>query len=142
MPDPKWNGLWPISSEKGMRVATLIERGIRPFRYTYDFGDDWQHQIVIEAVEAAEPAIEYPRFLSGARRAPPEDVGGVWGYEEFVQAITHPRHREHKAMLEWQGGPYDPEGIDEAGIVAALGKLARRRTLGRAAYLKSVGRQN
>ena len=67
---------------------------------------------------------------------------GVPDYEEVVQAITRPRHREHMAMLTWRNGPYDPDGIGEVEIVAALGKLARRRTLGRAAYLKSVGRQN
>ncbi|WP_245517709.1 plasmid pRiA4b ORF-3 family protein [Methylorubrum sp. Q1] len=139
-PDPEWDGLRPLRSEKAIYLATLIERGIERFGYTYDFGDDWRHEIAIEALEAADPAKEYPRFLSGARRAPPEDVGGVPGYEEFVRAMTHPRHREHKAMLTWHGGPYDPEDIGEAEIVAALGKQARRRTLGRAAYLKSVDR--
>lgn len=142
VPDPEWDGLWPIRPEKGMRFAALIERGVRRFGYTYDFGDDWRHEIVVEAVEAADPALEYPRLVAGARRAPPEDVGGVPGYEEFVRAITRPRHREHKAVLEWHGGPYDPDNMEEAEITAALGKLARRRTLGRAAYLKSAGRQH
>ncbi|WP_458437717.1 plasmid pRiA4b ORF-3 family protein [Methylorubrum extorquens] len=139
VPDPEWDSLRPIRSEKGVRLATLIERAVASFTYTYDFGDDWQHRIEVEAVEAGDPAVEYPRFVTGERRAPPEDVGGVPGYEEFVRAVTHPRHREHKAMLTWHGGPYDPEDIGEAEIVAALGKQARRRTLGRAAYLKSVG---
>lgn len=142
VPDPEWDSIDPIRSEKTTRLATLIERGIRRFSYTYDFGDDWQHEIVVEAVAASNPAAEYPRFVAGAQRAPPEDVGGVPGYEEFVRVITRPRHRKHKAMLTWHGGPYDPEDIGEAKIVGALGKLARRRTLGRAAYLKSVGRQN
>ncbi|CAO4194114.1 plasmid pRiA4b ORF-3 family protein [Methylorubrum extorquens] len=140
VPDPEWDSLRPIRSEKGVRLATLIERAAASFTYTYDFGDDWQHRIEVEAVEAGDPAVEYLRFVTGERRAPPEDVGGVPGYEEFVRAVTHPRHREHKAMLTWHGGPYDPEDIGEAEIVAALGKQARRRTLGRAAYLKSVGR--
>lgn len=142
VPDPEWDSVRPIRSEKAMRLAKLIERRIERLGYTYDFGDDWRHEIAVEAVGAGDPTAEYPRFLSGARRAPPEDVGGVPGYKEFVRAITRPRHREHKAMLTWHGGPYDPDDIGEAEIVAALGKLARRRTLGRAAYLKSVGRQN
>jgi hypothetical protein len=139
VPDPEWHGLHPLRSEKATRLAALIERGITCFGYTYDFGDDWRHQVEIKAIAMADPELEYRRFLEGARRAPPEDVGGVPGYEEFVQAISHPRHREHKAMLEWYGRPYDPDEIGEAKIVDALGKLARRRTLGRAAYLKSVG---
>ena len=141
VPDPEWDSVRPIRSEKGMRPAALIERGVERFGYTYDFGDNWRHKIAVEAVGAADPATEYPRFLSGAQCTPPEDVGGVPGYEEFVKAITTPRHREHKAMLTWHGGPFDPDDISEAEIVAALGKLARRRTLGRAAYLKSVQRQ-
>lgn len=74
--------------------------------------------------------------------APDVRQGGVPGYEEFVRAITRTRHREHKAMLAWHGGPCNPDDMGEAEIVAALGKLARRRTLGRAAYLQSAGRQN
>lgn len=85
--------------------------------------------------EPADPAIEYPRFVAGERRAPPEDVGGVPGYEEFVRAVTRPRHREYAAMVRGYGSPYDPVDIGRDEIVAALAKLARRRTLGRAAYL-------
>ena len=140
VPDPEGDSLRPIHSEKGMRLAALIARGVERFDYTYDFGDDWRHEIAVEAVGVEEPGAEYPRLLAGARRVPPEDVGGVPGYEEFVRAVTRPRHREHKAMLTWHGGPYDPDDIGEAEIVAALGKQARRRTLGRVAYLKSVGR--
>lgn len=77
--------------------------------------------------------------MAGVRRAPPEDVGGVDGYADFVRAITRPRHQDHAPMLAWYGGPYDPDDIGEAEIRAALAKLARRRTLGRAACLKSVG---
>lgn len=142
VPDPEWDSVRPIRSEKTMRLAILVARGIKRFGYTYDLGDDWRHEVVVEPVGAADPAAAYPRFVAGSRRAPPEDVGGVPGYEEFVQAITRPRHREHKAMLTWHGGPYDPDDIAEAEIAAALGKLARRRKLGRAAYLKSVGRRS
>ncbi len=49
-----------------MRLATLIERGIRSFGYTYDFGGDWRNKVAVETIEAADPAVEYPHFLSGA----------------------------------------------------------------------------
>ncbi len=142
VPDPEWNSIELIRSEKALRLATLIGRGIERFGYTYDFGDDWRLEVVVEDVEAADPAAAYPRCLSGVRRAPPEDVGGVPGYEEFVRAMTWPRGREHQAMLTWHGGHYDPDVLSGAEIVAALGKLARRRTLGRAAHIKTVGRVN
>jgi hypothetical protein len=66
-------------------------------------------------------------------------VGGVDGFHEFLKAATRPRHREHKEVLTWYGGPYDPEDVGQADIEARICKLARRRLLGRAAYLKSQG---
>lgn len=64
VPDPEWNSIDPVRSEKSMRLATLIERGIRRFGYIYDFGDDWRHEVVVEAVEAADSAADYPRLLA------------------------------------------------------------------------------
>ena len=58
------------------KLGALIERGVDQFSYTYDFVDNWQRSITIETVAAADPTIDYPRFIEGARRAPPEDVGG------------------------------------------------------------------
>ncbi|MFP1646816.1 plasmid pRiA4b ORF-3 family protein, partial [Pontitalea aquivivens] len=73
-----------VYKEKGMRLATLIERDLRDFLYVYDFGDNWRHRITIGDVRQGEPGAEYPRFVAGARRAPPEDVGGITGFEEFL----------------------------------------------------------
>ncbi|MFK5599949.1 hypothetical protein ACFZ8E_23575 [Methylobacterium sp. HMF5984] len=86
------------------------------------------------------PDVAYPRFLDGARRAPPEDVGGTMGFEEFLEAVTKPRHRERKRMLDWYGGPFDPEVLDRETIEAGMTKLARRRAIGQAAFAKSRGR--
>ena len=80
--------------------------------YTYDFGDDWKHLVRLEAIELAEPEIEYPRCLAGERACPPEDVGGVGGYEDFLHAIKDPEHSAHEGMLEWIGGSFDPEKFD------------------------------
>ena len=75
--------------------------------------------------------------MDGARRCPPEDVGGVIGYDEFLEAVRKPRHPEHRRMLEWYGGPYDPDDIDPALIRRRIGLLANRRAAGQAAYAKS-----
>ena len=64
VPDHEWDGLRPIRSEKATRLTALIERGFTSFVYTYDFGDDWRHQIAVEAIEVADPAVEYPRFVA------------------------------------------------------------------------------
>jgi hypothetical protein len=84
-------------------------------RYVYDFGDDWVHRVVVEKVVRADPNVAYPCCIGGRRACPPEDCGGVWGYQEFLAAISDPHHPEHESMLEWAGGEFDPEAFDPAG---------------------------
>ncbi|MFK5599789.1 plasmid pRiA4b ORF-3 family protein [Methylobacterium sp. HMF5984] len=139
IPDPEWPD-GNTRSAKTTKLGALVDRGTTAFAYTYDFGDNWQHTIAVELVGLADPAVAYPRFLDGARRAPPEDVGGMMGFEEFLEAVTKPRHRERKRMLEWYGGPFDPEVLDRETIEAGMTKLARRRAIGQAAFAKSRGR--
>jgi hypothetical protein len=88
-----------------------------PVLYAYDFGDDWQHVLVHEGMEQAQPSLKYPRCLAGARRCPPEDCGGVHGYVEFLEIIANPRHPEHASMMEWSGGDYDPAAFNPADVV-------------------------
>lgn len=85
--------------------------------YAYDFGDDWEHVLVHEGMESAEPSLRYPRCVSGARRCPPEDCGGVHGFTEFLEAIADADHREHASMIRWSGGAYDPSAFDPETIV-------------------------
>jgi hypothetical protein len=72
-------------------------------RYTYDFGDDWEHDITVEDVRAAEPGTAYPRCTAGRRACPPEDCGGVWGYQVLLEILADPGHPEHGERLEWLG---------------------------------------
>lgn len=124
----------PTRDAGNLRLAKLTERGVTAFTYTYDFGDDWRHSILIEEVLPADPALDYPRFVDGARRAPPEDVGGLPGFEEFLKAMTKPRHPERKSVLQWYGRPFDPEDISPDEIHARMAKLAKRRVSGKAAH--------
>lgn len=136
IPDPEWTGR-ETRSAKTTKLGALVDRGTSTFTYTYDFGDNWQHTVIVEEVGPADPEVAYPRFLDGARRAPPEDVGGTMGFEEFLEAVTKPRHPERKRMLEWYGGPFDPDVLDRETIETGMTKLARRRSIGQAAYAKS-----
>ena len=86
-----------VYQAKSLHLKTLVGRGIERFLYVYDFGDDWRHDVIIEAVRDGEPDIDYPAFVDGARRAPPEDVGGTSGFMDFVEAILIPTHEE----LSW-----------------------------------------
>ena len=71
--------------------------------YTYDFGDDWKHTVVLEDREPLNPGLSYPILVGGARACPPEDVGGAYGYQLFLEAIQDQNHPEHQDMLEWVG---------------------------------------
>jgi SOS-response transcriptional repressor LexA len=100
---------------RGVRVSDLVSErgaGLR-MGYEYDFGDGWQHEIVLEEVTQSEPGSRYPRCIDGERACPPEDVGGVYGFAEYVEAITNPGHSEHDEFLEWRG-PFDPARFDAA----------------------------
>ncbi|MFI6086176.1 plasmid pRiA4b ORF-3 family protein [Streptomyces sp. NPDC051217] len=92
--------------------------------YTYDFGDDWEHDILVEAVTDAEPGIAYPRCLTGRRACPPEDCGGMWGYEYLVEILADPGHEEHDERLEWLGldtaDQFDPAVFDLTEVNSAL----------------------
>lgn len=136
MPDP----MWPesgMAAAKNVKLAALIDRGVQELVYTYDIGDDWRHTITVETVGPAEPDVKYPRFVAGERRCPPEDVGGLPGYEMFLDAMADPAHAEHERLRDWYGGPYNPDDIDERFTRRAVAAIAIRRRAGKLAYEKS-----
>ncbi|WP_446737773.1 plasmid pRiA4b ORF-3 family protein [Rhodoblastus sp. 17X3] len=117
-----------------------MDAGVAKFTYTYDFGDDWRHTILVEAVGPADPALDYPCFIDGANRAPPEDVGGEPGFDHFLGVMADPNHPEHAEACEWNGDVFNPNDISEGEIIVRVGKLAKRRALGKAAYARSKGK--
>lgn len=139
-PDPDWGD--DMRDARYIRLGAILARGETRFTYTYDFGDDWRHSVVVEEVVAADPMVDYPRFVDGARRAPPEDVGGLPGFEEFLEAIADPEHREYDSVMTWYGRPFDPTDIGLDVITARLAKLACRRAVGKAGFEKSRNRIN
>lgn len=96
-------------------------------RYTYDLGDDWVHDIAVEKVLAPDPAMAYPRCTGGKRAAPPDDCGGIWGYEELVEVLADPAHPEHEEQLEWLGladaSEFAPEAFDVEAVNSRLAGL-------------------
>lgn len=97
-------------------LSAILPANGQPFRfgYEYDFGDSWEHEILFEGRLPAEPRKQYPLCLEGARACPPEDVGGIWGYADFLEAIGDPHHENHKEMKSWIGGRFDPEAFSPA----------------------------
>lgn len=106
-----------------IRISKLVSQHGSKLRmgYEYDFGDSWQHKVVLEKILEADPGASYPRCTDGARACPPEDIGGVYGFEEYVKAITNKKHKDYTYYLEWSG-PFDPEEFDAAQATQRMRK--------------------
>ncbi|MCL4490018.1 MAG: hypothetical protein M1570_18095 [Chloroflexi bacterium] len=118
--EPSPDDYVPVTDYRTVRLNQIAPKVKDRFVYLYDFGDSWEHEIIVEKILPVEKDARYPRCLDGQRACPPEDVGGVWGYADFVKAIRNPRHPEHDEMLEWVGGEFDPEKFDLDGVNGML----------------------
>ena len=134
---------WPddrLFAAKNTKLKTLLDRDVRQFLYTYDMGDNWEHIVTVEVVRDGEAGTKYPRYVEGEHRAPPEDCGGTPGFEAFLDAVTDPRHPEHRDATEWHQGCYgkafDPDEIDERDAKLRIGAIAKRRAAGKAAQAR------
>ena len=122
--DPEWDQEPDLLEDKRFRMADVLGTRAQDFLYTYDFGDSWVHSVKIEQVLAAREGINmWPMCIAGANACPPEDVGGTYGYMEFLQAMRDPTHEEHEAMWRWWGGPFDPNGFDVNSANMAIRQL-------------------
>lgn len=110
VPDPDWD-MSKVLDETRYRLDKLAAGGDK-FRYVYDFGDDWDHDVHVEKILASSEVHDVPTCIAGKRACPPEDCGGTWGYKEFLVAIADPSHERHAELIEWNGGGFDPEAFD------------------------------
>lgn len=99
-------------NEFDFTIGDLLDKPKSKLIYEYDFGDSWRHEIMLEKIEEFDPQVKYPLCINGKCCAPPEDCGGTWGYENFREIMHDPKHEEHKSMVEWHGGKFDPEAFD------------------------------
>ena len=102
IPDPDF-GDGPLDARKARLSDVLEDFGTKTLHYLYDFGDGWEHTIKIERTDAAAPGVLYPRLIDAAGRCPPEDVGGPWGYQEFLAAHNDPEHDPNDVDRETLG---------------------------------------
>ena len=120
-PDADWAGDF-IDARK----ARLEDIGTKSLQYLYDFGDGWEHTIKIERLIDPEPGILYPRLIEAKGRCPPEDVGGPWGYGEFLEAIADPSHERHRELKEWFADDFNPHVVDIDWLSEDVADLAQR----------------
>jgi hypothetical protein len=123
VPDKEFPDMLPVVSEKRVTLTVGLTSSVKSFGYLYDFGDAWEHNLRIEKIINAYPALRHPVCLDGANACPPDDVGGPPGYANFVQAISDPAHPEHQETLEWCGGSFDPYAFDLESVNADLERL-------------------
>lgn len=92
--------------ESKTKLRKLVKTPGSTFKYEYDFGDSWSHSIEVEDIRG-DPVWE-PRCTGGEGACPPEDVGGVWGYSEFLAAMSDPEHERHEEFKQWVGDEWQP----------------------------------
>jgi Plasmid pRiA4b ORF-3-like protein len=126
-PDPE---LGHVSDSK-VRLSQVLTGPGDQLRYTYDFGDDWEHDILLEETRTAGPGEAYPSCVTGKGACPPEDCGGAWGYAELKEVLADPSHGDHQDMLDWlgldNGADFDPKEFSPAEVNARLSTLAKAR---------------
>ncbi len=108
--------------EKDVTVLQAL-REERRFFYDYDFGDGWEHEVVIEELTWSHLGLKFGVCIDGQNACPPEDVGGPASYAAFLDALSDPKHEEHGSSLEWVGGSFDLTDFDLADINAALQRV-------------------
>lgn len=120
-PAPK-DEFWESYGEDytGLTLDDILEEENDKITYEYDFGDGWEHTIKLEQIVSNDKNIKLPKCIAGAMACPPEDCGGMWGFQEFKKIIKNPKHPEHDSYLKWIGGSYDPEAFDKEQINESL----------------------
>jgi hypothetical protein len=129
VPDPEdsFMGGSRCANEKTVRFAEALGALGARGHYTYDFGDGWEHSLLVEKALSAEPAGVYPLCTAGKRNCPPEDCGGPYGYSNLLDVIADAEHPEHEGLLEWLGGGFNAEEFSVAEVNMRLAPLQKRR---------------
>ncbi|MBK6941554.1 MAG: plasmid pRiA4b ORF-3 family protein [Planctomycetes bacterium] len=112
--------------EDGVRLDALLNRVGDRLEYEYDFGDGWTHDVVVKSIAEPDPEVTLPRAIAGERACPPEDIGGIGGYEVFLDALADPKHVSHDDYVAWIGS-FDPDEFDLERINAKLARTGAKR---------------
>ncbi len=101
-----------------MKISDLLKKVKDKIIYEYDFGDSWEHDIILEKIEKGEVNDGIPVCLTGKNNCPPEDCGGIWGFYDMLEILKQPSHEEYEEYIEWLGEAYDPTYFDKNEINA------------------------
>lgn len=118
---PKTTSWDDVQDERKVILQDIFPRASAQFFYEYDMGDSWMHQIRVEQITQLESGFQKPECLAGEGACPPEDCGGIGGYEDLLAALKDPQHEQHEEMVEWVVEDFNPEAFDLAPANKALG---------------------
>jgi len=113
--------------EKKHTLNELLKKKGDSIGYEYDFGDGWEHRITLEKVLPYNTDAVLPLCIKGKGACPPEDVGGIWGYYNFLEALNDPQHPEHETIKEWFEDDFDPEAYDIKKVNKRLSRYHREK---------------
>jgi hypothetical protein len=112
-----------IHDETETRLYRVLTKPRQRMLYEYDFGDCWKHEVVLEEVIRGGAPLEHPVCVAGERACPPEDCGGVWGYQDLLEAVADPEHPDHEDRMDWLGDAFDPEAFDRDAVNRRLQEM-------------------
>jgi hypothetical protein len=108
---------------KKIKISDLLKKEKDKIVYEYDFGDGWEHDVLLEKILPGDEKLKFPVCLEGKMACPPEDCGGVWGYSDLLEILKQPKHEEYDSYIEWLGGEFDPEHFDKEAVNRILKRL-------------------
>lgn len=116
IPDDEWEDAVPTLSGWEIPISSYFSLQTKNADYEYDFGDGWQHKITLEAILSLDPNHKYPTCIAGENACPPEDCGGIWGYENLLKVIKSPNHEEYESMMQWLGDNFNPTEFNPTSV--------------------------
>jgi len=116
-PPPPDDTLWDMygTDYTGMTLDEFLIEKNDVVEYEYDFGDGWHHEIKLEKITESNDS-DLPVCTDGAMACPPDDCGGIWGFQDFKKIMKNPNHPEYEDYFEWYGGEFDPEAFDTKAV--------------------------
>lgn len=126
--EPEFLDEEPVIDARRTRLADVAPAVDATFTYVYDFGDDWRHDLVVQAIEPLDERRAYPLCIAGARAGPPEDCGGIHAYHDLLALLKRGRGEKYDEMLTWLGGDFDPAGFDRNLVNRRLRALRQPAT--------------
>ena len=107
MPDDDYWDEMDNVDYKGIRLNELLRFVKNSIVYEYDYGDSWEHEIMLEKFLKPDDSVKYPICTAGKMKCPPEDVGGVFGYKTMLKVLRNPNDKEYESYVNWLGGTFD-----------------------------------